>query len=137
MIRRCLDFLTSQSTRHVLQALVLSGAAKKDMGKLQLVQNRAAHMALRCTQRVNVSDVHVSLSWFNVKERLTASLLVFVQSVDVTELSVQAVGTQFRHSSVQHKTCNLRFLYSTQVQNSGWETHSIKYSHDYMTLSPR
>ena len=94
-----------------------------------MVQNRAAHIALRCTQRANVSNMHVSLSWHKVEERLTASLLVLVRGVDVlkvTKLSVQAVGTQFRHSSVQHKTCNQRSLHSPQVQNRGWETHSIK-----------
>ena len=53
-------FLTTLSTRQVLQALVLShldycsvlwsGATKKDLGKLQLVQNRAARLALRTGQ---------------------------------------------------------------------------------------
>ena len=68
-----------------IQALVLlhldycpavwSCKAKKDIGELQLVQNRAARIELRCTQRVNVSNMHVSVSWLKVEERLTASLL--------------------------------------------------------------
>ena len=59
---RCSAFLTSQSTRQVLQALVLSyleycpavwsSAAKMNLGKLQLVvQNKAACISLRCTRR--------------------------------------------------------------------------------------
>jgi hypothetical protein len=88
MIGRCSVFLTSQSTRHVLQALVLlhldycpavwSCAAKKDIGQFQLVQNKAARITLRCTRSECASNMHVSLSWFKVEEKLTASLLVFV-----------------------------------------------------------
>lgn len=66
------------------------------IGKLQLAQNRAehiAHIALRCIWRASVNDRHVNLSWLKVEERLTASLLVYVRGVDVTGLSVQAVGT--------------------------------------------
>jgi hypothetical protein len=76
MIRRCSAFLISQWTRQVLQTLVLShldycpvvwsGAAKKVIGQLQFVQNRAARIALRCTRRVNVSNMHFHLSWLKV-----------------------------------------------------------------------
>ena len=72
MIRHCSAFLASKQTRKVLQALILSHidycpvvwscAAKKDIGKLQLVQKRAARIVLRCTRRANVSGVHVNLS---------------------------------------------------------------------------
>jgi hypothetical protein len=92
-----------------------SCAAERDISQLQLVQNKAEGISLRCTQRVNVSNMHVSLSWLRVEERLTTSLLVFVWGVDVffgSKLSVQAVVTQFGHSSVQHNTCNLRFSQS-------------------------
>lgn len=77
MIWCCSAFLTSQSTRQVLQALVLSyldyypavwsSAAKKNIGKLPLVQNKAAHIALRCTQKESFSNMHVSLSWLKVE----------------------------------------------------------------------
>jgi hypothetical protein len=58
IINRCSAFLTTLSTTHVLQALVLShidycsvvwsGATKNDF--LQLAQNRAAQLALGYTQ---------------------------------------------------------------------------------------
>ena len=74
IIKRFSAFLTTLSTRQVLQALVLSyldycsipwsGATKKkDLGKCQLVQNRAARLALGCTQRANINYMHVNLSW--------------------------------------------------------------------------
>ena len=79
-------------TRQVLQALVLShlnncsvvwsGATKKDLGKLQLTQNRAARLALGCTQRANINNMHVNLSWLKVEERLTSSLLLFMRGID-------------------------------------------------------
>ena len=72
-----------------------SCAAKKDKGQLQLVHNRAAHIVLRCTPRMNVNNIHVSLPWLKVEERLTASLLVFVRGVDMLKVpsSWQTVQT--------------------------------------------
>jgi hypothetical protein len=75
MIKRCSAFLT---TINVLQALVLShldycsvlwsGTTKKD---LQLAQNRAEWLPLGCTQKANINDMHVNLSWLKVEERFT------------------------------------------------------------------
>ena len=74
-------FLTILSTRQVLQTLVLShldncsvlwsGDTKRDLGKLQLAKNRAARLALGCTQKANINNMHVNLSWLKVEERLT------------------------------------------------------------------
>jgi hypothetical protein len=61
IIKHCSALLTTLSTRQVLQALVLSHldycsvvwsvATKRDLGKLQLAQNRAARLALKSTRR--------------------------------------------------------------------------------------
>ena len=71
IIKCCSAFLTTLSTGQVLQALVLShldycsvvwsGATKRDLGPLQLAQNRAAQLALKSTHRVNINDMHVNL----------------------------------------------------------------------------
>ena len=92
IIVQCYAFLTT-STRQVLQALVLShldycsvvwsGATKKDLRKLQLAQNRAARLALGCTQRANTNNMHVNLSWLKVEERLISSLLLFMRGIDM------------------------------------------------------
>jgi hypothetical protein len=92
IIKGCSAFLTTLSTRQVLQALVLSHldycsftwscATKRDLWKLQLSQNRAPRLALKSTHRANIDDMHVNLSWIKVEERLTSSLLVFVRGVD-------------------------------------------------------
>ena len=73
IIKRYFTFLTALSTRQVLQALVLfhldncsvvsSGATKTDLGKLQLAQNRAARLALGCTQRANREHVSPDSKW--------------------------------------------------------------------------
>ena len=65
----------TQLTKHVLHAPVLSNlyyrpaiwssAAKKDLEKLQLAQDRAAHIALHHTQKAGANSMHVSLSWLN------------------------------------------------------------------------
>jgi uncharacterized protein involved in tellurium resistance len=48
-----------------------------------LAQKRAAWLALGCTQRANIDNIRVNLSWLKVKERLTSSLLVFVRGIDM------------------------------------------------------
>ena len=83
VIKRCSAFLTPHSKKQVLQALVLShldycpvlwsSAARGDLVKLQLVQNRVAPLALHCNQKTDINTMHASLSWLRVKERLTAS----------------------------------------------------------------
>jgi hypothetical protein len=137
MIKRRSIFLTTLSTRQILQALVLShvdycsvmwpGATKRDLGKFKLASNRAARLGLRCTQRANINIMHVNLSWLKVEERLTSSLLVFLRGIDMmwcTELSVCTTGTQLGHPCIPHKTCHQRSLHSPQVQNRLWEAHS-------------
>jgi hypothetical protein len=47
---------------------VWSGATKKDLGKWQLAQNRATRLALGCTQRANINNMHINLSWLKVEE---------------------------------------------------------------------
>ena len=74
IIMCCSAFLAVLSTRQVLKDLVLphldycsvvwSGAIKRDLDKLQLAPNRAAHLALRCTQRSNINNVN--RSWLKV-----------------------------------------------------------------------
>ena len=40
---------------------------------MQLVQNRAARLALGCTQRANINNMHVNLSW--MKEAVKSQIL--------------------------------------------------------------
>ena len=124
--------LTTLSTRQVLQALVLShldycsvmwsGATKRDLGKLQLAQNRAARLALKSTRRANINDMHVNLSWLKVEERLTSSLLVSVRGVD--KLKIPSCLLKYWHPCIPHKTCHHRSRDTPQVQNRLWEAHS-------------
>ena len=36
-----------------------------------------------CTQRANINNMHVNLSWLKVEERLTSSLLVLMRGIDM------------------------------------------------------
>jgi hypothetical protein len=58
-----------------------SSAGEKDLAKLQLAQNRAARLALNCTYRTKINNMHASLSWLRVDERLTASDLLFIRNI--------------------------------------------------------
>ena len=54
---------------------------KKDLRKLQLVQNRAARLALQCRNRTDILRMHECLSWLMVEQRLLASLTLFFRSI--------------------------------------------------------
>ena len=88
------------SPSFVAPGLLWSGhATKRDLGKLQMAQDRAARLAFGCTQRANINNKHVNLSRLKVAERLTSSLLVFVRGIDVecTKLSICTTGTHLVH----------------------------------------
>ena len=137
IIKRWSTFLTTLSTRQVLQARVLSHldycsvlwsvATKRDLGKLQLAQNRAARLALGCTQRANMNNMHVNLSWLKVEERLTSSLLVFVRGIDMMK-APSSLFKRLAHISDTHayptRHATGGSLYSPQVLNRLWEAHS-------------
>ena len=110
VITRWSAFLTPHSKKQVLQVLVLpsldycpvvwSSAARKDLVKLQLAQNRAAHSALHCNQRADINTVHASFSWLKVEDRLTASLL-FIRNINVLKIP-NCLHSQLTHSSETH-----------------------------------
>ena len=51
-------------------SIVWSSATYRDLGTLQLAQNRAARLALKCTQIAKINNMHVHLSLLKVEERL-------------------------------------------------------------------
>ena len=129
IIKRCSTFLTTLSTRQVLQALVLShldycsvvpGATKRDLGNVQLTQNRAARLALECSYRSNINNMHVNLSWLKGEERLTSSLLVFMGDIDILNAlsCLSKLLAQLRHPCTPHKTCHQRSLHSPSPEQT-------------------
>lgn len=83
--------MTPSTVKLALQSLVLSrldycptiwsGAAKQDLDKLQLTQNRAARLALRCSGKSSVEWMHTKLSWIKVDQRLACSLVIFLFNI--------------------------------------------------------
>lgn len=111
-LKRCVYFLDSSITKLVIQSLVLShfdycsviwsSASKTDLSKLQIIQNRAARLALRCPFRTSVSAMHERLAWFKVEDRMTCSLILFCKNVFISHkplsLFSQLQLTSDRHS---------------------------------------
>lgn len=95
VIKRCAKFLTQKSIKQVIQAVILShldycpvvwsSVSKDKIKKLQMVQNRAVRIMLRCGYRTNVAEMHNCLAWLHVKNRLLYSLLVFIRNISVTK----------------------------------------------------
>ena len=57
-IKRCSDFFGALVLSYLdYYPVIWSGAAKKDLEKLQLAQNRAARLALHCNQRANINTM--------------------------------------------------------------------------------
>jgi hypothetical protein len=100
-----------------------SSAARKYQVKLQLAQNRAAHLSLHCNQRADINTMHGSLSWLRVEERLTATILLFIRNKIPNGLH-----SQFTHSSdthLPHQACHQGSIHSPQIQNKFKNTHTV------------
>ena len=95
IVRKCSTYLTSSIMGQVIQSLVFchlhycpviwSAATKSDLNKLQLVQNRAARLALRCSTRTNIAYMHTRLSWLSVEQKLLCSLLMFFRNIIINQ----------------------------------------------------
>jgi hypothetical protein len=75
---------------------VWSGAMKRE-----LAQNRTAWLALGCTQRANINNMHVNLPLLKVEDRLTSSLLVFMRGIDMLD-ALSCLFELMEHSSDTH-----------------------------------
>ena len=53
-----------------------------NLGQLQWVQNGAVRLAVKCTPRANMNNMHDKLSWLKVDVRLKASLLSFIKNMN-------------------------------------------------------
>ena len=83
-------------------SIIWSSANQRDLGKLQLAQNRAARLALQCPSRSNVDVMHGKLSWVKVKDGLTVSLIVFLRNIRESKYPT-CLYTQLRLSSDTHE----------------------------------
>lgn len=94
VVKRCAHLLPLNTIKQVIQALILSNldycpvvwsnVTTNKLKKLQMVQNKAARIALR-EYRTNVAAMHNCLTWLLVKNRLLYSLLVFTRNILVTK----------------------------------------------------
>ena len=95
MVRKCSNYLTTSVMGQVIQSLVFchlhycpvvwSAATQADLNKLQLVQNRAARLALHCSTQTNIDYMHTQLSWLTVKSKLQCSILMFMRNIILNE----------------------------------------------------
>ena len=95
VVKRCAAFMSLRLIKLVLQSLVLSvldycpvvwsSTSEENIKKLQIVQNRAARIALHCGYRTNIIDMHNFLGWLSVKKRLLYSLLVFFRNILISK----------------------------------------------------
>ena len=96
--------------------------------KLQLAQNRAARMALGCTQGANINNMYVNLFWLKVEERLTSSLLLFMRGIDMLN-APSCLSKILAHSSdtnaypTRHAT---RSLFTVPEQTMGGTHYYIE-----------
>ena len=89
--RKCMMYIPPKTRKAVIQALVLShleycpviwsSATKIDLHKLQIAQNKAARLALQCSNRTHIAEMHSNLSWLTVENRLHSRTLTFFRNV--------------------------------------------------------
>ena len=139
VIKRCAKYIPQQCIPQIVQTLALthldycpmvwSNAAKKDLLKLQLVQNRAARIALSCPKRTNTNKMHSTLGWPSVEDRLHISLLSFVKGIILSRVPAVLYG-QLEFSSDVH-TYNTRHssqgLFTLPISKSNSMQHTVMY----------
>ncbi len=86
VVRRCRQYFTFDIMKIILDTLFFSqldycqiiwaNASKKDLRKLQLVQNKAARLILQCPYRTNINRMHFDLKWLKVEDRMIAAVLL-------------------------------------------------------------
>lgn len=91
VIRRCSIFFTQTVLKLVVQSLILShldycaavwsNATKKHLMKLQIIQNKAARLVLRCPYRTNLNTIHNKLEWLTVEDRWKSSLVRLIKNI--------------------------------------------------------
>lgn len=87
-IRQCAPYVPFKILEQVCKSLILShldycsviwaSASKKDLAKLQVVQNRAARLVLGCSSRTSIHKMQTTLSWLSVEKRLALSTVTFL-----------------------------------------------------------
>ena len=95
MSRKCSVYCPTATLKNVVQSLVLShlyycpvvwtSAAQKHLRKLQIAQNRAARVALHCSFRASVREMHIKLSWLTVEAKVKYNLLLLMHKVMANE----------------------------------------------------
>ena len=148
VIKRCAKYLTKQTIKQVIQALVLShldycstvwsNTSLGNIRKLQLVQNKAARVALSCGWRTNVIKMHECLSWFEVKNRLLYSLMVFIKNVIRAKTPFifyqkLSFSTDAHNYSTRHATAGC-FALPRSKTKSGQRTTSYRAMQEWNTL---
>ena len=109
--------------------MVWSSAAKKDLVKLQLIQNRAARVALCCTKRTNINKMHATLGWPLVRDRLQISLLSFVRNISFSKLP-SILYNQLNFSFVIHSYSTRHAsqgLFVLPISNTNSMQHTVLY----------
>ena len=134
IIKRCSAFLTTLSTRQVLQALVLShldycsvvwsGATKKDLGNCNWLRTGQHGWPLDVHRELLIICMPISPGWKWRKDWLHHFFYLWeVLTCWMHRAVCLNYWHTFGHPCIPHKTCHKRFLHSPQVQNRLWEAH--------------
>ncbi len=111
MSKKCSAYVPPSVMNDIVRSLVLShpefcpvvwsSAAHVHLKKLQIAQNRAARLVLRCSFRANVSEMHNQLSWLTVEAKLKSRLLSFMHTV-IMKNTPQFFGDKLVYSGFCH-----------------------------------
>ena len=133
-IRRYID---TDTCNHTVRSLVisrldysnslLSGITRKDMQKLQTIQNRAARLIFGASRKVHTSPLLKQLHWLPVPERIQFKTLTLIFKAFNGEAPIYIQDLLTPHSYTE----NTRYLRShadeyTLVQNRTHTSHGDK-----------
>lgn len=88
---------------------VWSSASKKDLTKIQVVQNEAARLVLGCSIKTRRDQMYSTLSWLTLNQRITLSTMIY------NTLTMKMAISQFN----QIVYCNSVHNHNTRKANNG------------------
>ena len=142
-VRKCTPYLPSALRKQVVQTLVLchldycsviwASASKAKLNRLQVVQNRAARLALCTSYRSNVDKMHSLLKWPKVQDRLSIRSLMFLKNI-ISTGSPQTLSKEicFCCDAHSHRT---RSATTGQIVLPRWRNKARKKTALYRSIS--
>lgn len=119
--KKCCHYVNQDTLRIVAESLILchlsyctevwSSASKKDLTKIQVVQNKAARLVLGCSIKTSRDQMYSTLSWLTLNQRIIVTLSTMIYNTLTMKMPISLFN--------QIVYCNSVHSHNTRKANNG------------------